>query len=73
MLVIDVTPCTAPPRRGPAIENRARQPDTTPVDAIHRILDRGSIGRQSELRVPRRGEVATARITPERRPEERGR
>ena len=47
--------------------------DAPSVDAIHRILDRGSIGRQSELRVLRHGEVATARITPERRPEERGR
>jgi S1-C subfamily serine protease len=47
--------------------------DAPSVDAIHRILDRGSIGRQSELRVLRRGEVVTARITPERRPEERGR
>ena len=47
--------------------------DAPSVDAIHRILDRNSIGRQCELRVLRRGEVATARITPERRPEERGR
>jgi S1-C subfamily serine protease len=47
--------------------------DAPSVDAIHRILDRGSIGRRSELRVLRRGEVTTARITPERRPEERGR
>ncbi|MGO9112117.1 MAG: S1C family serine protease [Thermoguttaceae bacterium] len=45
--------------------------DTPSVDAIHRILDRSAIGRQSELRVLRRGEVITARITPERRPEER--
>jgi S1-C subfamily serine protease len=47
--------------------------DAPSVDAIHRILDRRSIGRQPELRVLPRGEVATARITAERRPEERGR
>ena len=45
--------------------------DTPSVDAIHRVLDRGSIGRESTLRVLRRGDVVTARITPERRPEER--
>lgn len=44
--------------------------DTPTVDAIHRILDRGSIGREHQLRVLRRGEVIAARITPERRPEE---
>lgn len=43
--------------------------DSPSVDAIHRILDRSSIGRQSELRVLRRGEVILARITPERRPD----
>jgi len=44
--------------------------DTPSVDAIHRILDRSSIGRQSQLRVLRRGEVIVARITPERRPDD---
>ncbi len=44
--------------------------DSPSVDAIHRILDRSSIGRQAQLRVLRRGEVIPARITPERRPDE---
>jgi S1-C subfamily serine protease len=44
--------------------------DTPTVDAIHRILDRASIGRQHQLRVLRRGEVLNSHITPERRPEE---
>jgi S1-C subfamily serine protease len=44
--------------------------DAPSVDTIHRILDRSSIGRTSQLRVLRHGEVITARITPERRPEE---
>jgi S1-C subfamily serine protease len=44
--------------------------DAPSVDAIHRILDKGSIGRSSELRVLRRGEVIKAQITPERRPDE---
>ena len=39
------------------------------VDAIHRILDGNSIGREATLRVLRRGEVIEARITPARRPE----
>jgi S1-C subfamily serine protease len=39
------------------------------VDAIHRILDGNSIGREATLRVLRRGEVIEARITPSRRPE----
>jgi S1-C subfamily serine protease len=47
--------------------------DTPSVDAIHRILDRDSIGRESALRVLRRGEVLTLRITPTRRPELRPR
>ena len=38
------------------------------VDAIHRILDGNSIGREATLRVLRRGEVIEARITPSRRP-----
>ncbi len=37
------------------------------VDAIHRILDGSSIGRDAQLRVLRRGEVIEARITPARR------
>jgi S1-C subfamily serine protease len=45
--------------------------DTPSVDAIHRILDRSSIGQQSELRVLRRGEAITVRITPDRRPDDR--
>ncbi|MGO9543541.1 MAG: S1C family serine protease [Rhodomicrobium sp.] len=44
--------------------------DAPSVDAIHRILDRNSIGREAQLRVLRRGEVIVARITPERRPDE---
>jgi serine protease Do len=44
--------------------------DAPSVDTIHRILDRNSIGRMSQLRVLRQGDVITARITPERRPEE---
>jgi S1-C subfamily serine protease len=44
--------------------------DAPSVDAIHRILDRNSIGREAQLRVLRRGEVKGARITPERRPDE---
>jgi S1-C subfamily serine protease len=44
--------------------------DAPSVDSIHRILDSKSIGRPSQLRVLRHGEVITARITPERRPEE---
>jgi S1-C subfamily serine protease len=44
--------------------------DAPSVDSIHRILDRNSIGRPSQLRVLRHGEVITARITPERRPDE---
>ncbi len=44
--------------------------DAPSVDAIHRILDRNSIGRESQLRVLRRGEVIAARITPTRRPDE---
>jgi S1-C subfamily serine protease len=47
--------------------------DAPSVDAIHRILDGRSIGRESQLRVLRRGEVISARITPARRPEERSR
>jgi S1-C subfamily serine protease len=39
------------------------------VDAIHRILDGNSIGREAALRVLRLGEVIEARITPARRPE----
>jgi S1-C subfamily serine protease len=42
--------------------------DAPSVDAIHRILDGNSIGRESQLRVLRRGEVTGARITPARRP-----
>jgi S1-C subfamily serine protease len=42
--------------------------DAPSVDAIHRILDGRSIGRESVLRVLRRGEVIEARITPARRP-----
>jgi S1-C subfamily serine protease len=41
------------------------------VDEIHRILDRNSIGREAALRVLRRGDVVTLRITPVKRPEER--
>jgi len=41
------------------------------VDAIHRILDGGSIGREARLRVLRRGEVIETLITPARRPRER--
>ena len=41
--------------------------DAPSVDAIHRILDGSSIGREAELRVLRRGEVIEARITPSRR------
>ncbi len=44
--------------------------DAPSVDAIHRILDGKSIGRESQLRVLRRGEVISARITPARRPNE---
>jgi len=44
--------------------------DAPSVDAIHRILDGSSIGREARLRVLRRGEVIEARITPSRRPEE---
>ena len=44
--------------------------DAPSVDAIHRILDRGSIGREARLRVLRRGQVIDARITPERRPDD---
>jgi S1-C subfamily serine protease len=44
--------------------------DAPSVDAIHRILDGSSIGRESQLRVLRRGDVVSARITPTRRPEE---
>jgi S1-C subfamily serine protease len=44
--------------------------DAPSVDAIHRILDGGSIGREARLRVLRRGEVIDAAITPSRRPEE---
>jgi S1-C subfamily serine protease len=44
--------------------------DSPSVDTIHSILDRNSIGRPSQLRVLRHGEVINARITPERRPEE---
>ena len=47
--------------------------DAPSVDAIHRILDSRSIGRPAQLRVLRGGEVMNARITPERRPDERGR
>jgi len=43
--------------------------DAPSVDAIHRILDGTSIGREAALRVLRRGEVIEARITPSRRPE----
>jgi serine protease Do len=43
--------------------------DAPSVDAIHRILDGNSIGREATLRVLRRGEVIEARITPSRRPE----
>ena len=43
--------------------------DAPSVDAIHRILDGSSIGREAELRVLRRGEVIEARITPSRRPQ----
>jgi S1-C subfamily serine protease len=39
------------------------------VDAIHRILDGNSIGREATLRVLRRGEVIEARIIPSRRPQ----
>jgi len=45
--------------------------DAPSVDAIHRILDGNSIGRASNLRVLRRGEVVEATITPARRPQER--
>ncbi len=44
--------------------------DAPSVDAIHRILDGNSIGREAALRVLRRGEVIEARITPSRRPGE---
>jgi S1-C subfamily serine protease len=44
--------------------------DAPTVDTIHGILDRSSIGRPSQLRVLRQGDVMTARITPERRPDE---
>ncbi len=47
--------------------------DTPSADAIHRILDRSSIGRPSELRVLRRGEIVTVRVTPERLPDDRRR
>jgi S1-C subfamily serine protease len=47
--------------------------DAPSVDAIHRILDGKSIGRESKLRVLRRGDVITARITPTRRPDEAAR
>lgn len=47
--------------------------DAPTVDAIHRILDGSSIGRESVLRVLRRGDVIDTRITPERRPDERRR
>lgn len=40
------------------------------VDAIHRILDRNSVGREATLRVLRRGDVITATIVPTRRPDE---
>jgi S1-C subfamily serine protease len=43
------------------------------VDAIHRILDRNSIGREAKMRILRRGEVMNVAIVPARRPEERGR
>jgi S1-C subfamily serine protease len=43
--------------------------DAPSVDAIHRILDGNSIGREATLRVLRRGEVIEAHITPSRRPE----
>ncbi|MBI4724590.1 MAG: trypsin-like peptidase domain-containing protein [Rhodomicrobium sp.] len=41
--------------------------DAPSADAIHRILDRSSIGKESQLRVLRRGEVIEVRITPSRR------
>jgi S1-C subfamily serine protease len=44
--------------------------NTPTVDAIHRVLDGSSIGRQAELRVLRRGESIAAHITPELRPDE---
>ncbi len=44
--------------------------DAPSADAIHRILDRSSIGKESQLRVLRRGEVIEVRITPSRRPSE---
>jgi S1-C subfamily serine protease len=44
--------------------------DAPSVDAIHRILDGKSIGREASLRVLRHGDVIVARITPARRPEE---
>ncbi len=47
--------------------------DAPSVDAIHRILDKNSIGQAAELRVLRHGEVVKARITPGRRPQESGR
>jgi S1-C subfamily serine protease len=43
------------------------------VDAIHRILDGGSIGREARLSVLRRGEVIETRITPARRPSDQQR
>ena len=54
--------CARVKRTGTGIEN---------CRPSRRILERGSIGRR--LRVLRHGEVVTARITPERRPEQRGR
>ncbi len=44
--------------------------DTPSVDAIHRVLNRDSIGRAATLKVLRRGELISAKITPARRPDE---
>ncbi len=47
--------------------------DAPSADAIHRILDGASIGRESVLRVLRRGEVIMTKVKPTRRPNENGR
>jgi S1-C subfamily serine protease len=41
--------------------------DAPTVDAIHRLLDGNSIGREAALRVLRRGEIVVVRVVPERR------
>ncbi len=44
--------------------------DAPSVDAIHRILDGNSIGREATLRIVRQGSIIAARIMPTRRPDE---